>query len=112
MKKFILITVGLIVLLLAAAVILPIVFKDKIVELVKTTANENVNAHIDFNNDISLSLFSHFPDFTLGIRDLKVVGLNEFEGDTLISLKEFSATLDIMSVIKGDKIKVRQILLD
>lgn len=112
MKKIFLVILAVIVLLIASAIILPIVFKDKIVALVKTEANKNVNAHINFDNDITLSLFRNFPDFTLGINDLCITGIGDFEGDTLIALKEFRATLDIMSVIKGDKIRVRSILLD
>jgi hypothetical protein len=112
MKKVLLIIASLVVVLIASAIILPIIFKDKIVEIVKEEANKNVNAHINFDNDITLSLFKNFPDFTLGVNDLTIVGINEFEGDTLISLKEFRATLDIMSVISGDKIKIREILLD
>ncbi len=112
MKKFFLILLAVIILLLASAIILPIVFKGKIVDLVKTEANKNVNAKINFDNDITLSLLANFPNFTLGIKNLSVAGINEFEGDTLLSLKEFSATLDVMSVIKGEKIKIRSILLD
>ena len=112
MKKFILIFVSILVLLIISAIVLPIIFKGKIVEIVKNEANKNVNAKINFDNDITLSLFKNFPDFTLGINNLSVVGINEFEGDTLLSLNTFSATLDVMSVIKGEKIKIRGILLD
>jgi len=112
MKKFLLITLSIVALLLLSAIILPVIFKSKIVEIVKTEANKNVNAKINFDNDITLSLFKNFPNFTLGIKKLTVIGINEFEGDTLISLNEFSATLDLMSVVKGEKIKIRQILLD
>ncbi len=112
MKKVFYVIGGLLLLLIAAVFITPILFKGKIVELVKKTANENVNAKINFDNDITLSLISNFPDFTLGIKELSVVGINEFEGDTLVYLKEFSATLDIMSVINGEQIKIRKVLLD
>ncbi|MFI5222176.1 MAG: AsmA-like C-terminal region-containing protein [Bacteroidia bacterium] len=112
MKKFFIILLSIIVLLIAAIIILPIVFKGKIFETVKTEVNKNLNAKVSFNNDLTLSLLQNFPNFTFGIKDLTVCGINEFEGDTLLSLKEFRATLDIMSVIKGEKIKVREILLD
>lgn len=112
MKKFLIITISLIVLILGGLIAAPFLFKDKIVALIKEQANNNVNATINFNNDIDLSLIKSFPNFSLSIYDLSVVGINEFEGDTLIALKEFSATLDIMSVIKGDQIKVIKIFLD
>lgn len=112
MKKFLIITVSLIILILGGLIAAPFLFKDKIVALIKEQANNNINATINFNNDIDLSLIKSFPNFSLSIYDLSVVGINEFEGDTLIALKEFSATLDIMSVIKGDQIKIIKILLD
>lgn len=112
MKKFLYVIVGLILAVLASAIILPIAFKGKIIEMIKQTANENVNAKVNFSDDITLSLFSNFPDFTLGIKELSIEGINEFEGDTLVYLKEFTATLDVMSVIKGEQIKIREVLLD
>ena len=112
MKKFLIITVSLVVLILGGLIAAPFLFKDKIVALIKEQANNNVNATVDFNNDIDLSLIKSFPNFSLSIYDLNVVGIDEFEGDTLIALKEFSATLDVMSVIKGEQIKIIKILLD
>ena len=50
----------LIVLLLAAVIVLPIVYKTKIVEYVKAEANRNLNAHLDFNPDISSNPFAYF----------------------------------------------------
>lgn len=111
MKKLLLILAGLFIILIAAAVVLPIIYKDKIIALVKTTANESVNARIDFDNNITLSLFKNFPDFTLGIHQLSVAGINRFEGDTLLSLNDFTATLDLMSVLKGGPIRISSIEL-
>ena len=109
MKKILLITTGIVLLLLIAAVCIPFLFKDKIFNLVKESANKEINAVVNFNNDLSISIFSHFPNLTITVNDISVAGINEFEGDTLIAMKSFSATLDIMSVIKGDKIKVKGI---
>lgn len=111
-KKILITLTVVIVLLFAALIAAPFLFKDKIVQLVKDQANNHLNAVVNFDNDISLSLIKNFPNFSLGINDLSVVGVNEFEGDTLLALKSFSATLDVMSVIKGDQIKVIRILLD
>jgi hypothetical protein len=112
MKKFLLITGSVIIVLLGALIAAPFLFKDKIFAIVKEQANNNINATVNFDNNLDLSLLSSFPNFSLGIHNLSVVGINEFEGDTLLALKTFSATLDLMSVIKGDQIKVIKILLD
>lgn len=111
MKKFITIVATLLVVLFAAAIILPIVYKSKIVALLQTEINKNVHAKVSFSDDISLSLLKNFPNFTLGINELRVIGIDEFESDTLVDIKELSCTIDIMSVIKGDAIGIRKIYL-
>ncbi|MBX7206326.1 MAG: membrane assembly protein AsmA [Bacteroidia bacterium] len=112
MKKFIKIFAIVFVVLLAALIALPFLFKDKIVNAIKIAANENLNAKVSFNNDISLSLIKGFPNLSLGIDELCVANLAPFEGDTLAYLKNFSATVDLMSVLKGDQIKIKKIFLD
>ena len=88
MKKVLAIIGILFVLLLAAAIILPIIFKDDIFQLVKDEANNNLNAKIDIG-DFSMTLFKSFPDFTLQIDDVKVEGVDEFEGVTLAQIGTF-----------------------
>ena len=112
MKKFLKWFLFLFLFILIAAIVLPFAFKGKILQIAKEQANNNINAKVNFSDDMGLSLIKSFPNFTLEIKDLSVVGINEFEGDTLFESKEISATLDIMSVISGDKIKIRSILLD
>ncbi len=112
MKKIFIAFTVFIILLFGTLILVPILFKDKIVELVKQQANNNINAKVNFNNDISLSLIKNFPNFTIGIKDLSVVGIDDFDGDTLISWANMEATVDVMSVIKGDQIKVRKIRVE
>jgi len=112
MKKILISISILIGILLAAIILVPILFKDKLVELVKQQANQNINATVNFNNDINLSLIKNFPNLTVGIKDLSVVGINDFEGDTLIAWQNLEASVDVISVINGDQISVRKILLE
>ncbi len=102
------ITLGVILLL---AIILPFVFKGKIIEKVKDEANKQLYAKVDFS-EFGLSLFRSFPNFSLSVENFSVVGVNEFEGDTLASVKKLYATLDLMSVFSGDKINVKKIEID
>ncbi len=112
MKKFILILSSFLVLIIGALILIPYFFKDKIVQLIKEQANGQLTAVVDFDNDIELSLIRNFPNFTLGINNLSVANTGAFEGDTLLYLGHFSATLDIISVIKGEEIRVKAIVLD
>jgi len=112
MKRLLLILGLLILLLVGSAIAVPFLFKGKILDLAKETANKELNATVDFSNDISLSIFRDFPNLSLGIKDLSVVGANEFEGDTLAYLGHFYAELDLMSVIGGDRIHIQKIDLE
>lgn len=111
LKKIILSLVIIIALLLGAAIVLPIVYKDKIIALVKEEANKNLNAKINFG-DFGLSIISSFPDFRICMEDLSVAGINEFEGDTLAYIKELNLDVDIMSVINGKEIGINAIIID
>lgn len=118
MKKILkivsIVVLSLILLVLSAAIIIPIVFKEDIIEAVKGAANDNLNAYVEFQaDDFDLSLFTNFPDVTMEINNLSIVGKGKhFEGDTLVAFKSFSAGLDVWSVIGGDKIMVNGVYLD
>ncbi|MDQ3192306.1 MAG: AsmA family protein [Bacteroidota bacterium] len=110
-KKIFLGLLGFFVLLIATAVALPFIFKDKLIAKIKTEANKNLKAKVDFST-VDLTLFTSFPDFTLDLYDFSVVGIDEFENDTLASIKTLEFTIDIMSVINGGNIEIKSILLD
>ncbi len=88
-------------LILVLLIVAPFIFKDKIIEKIKTVANENLNAKLDFK-DVNLSLISSFPNFYLSIDDLSVVGIDEFEGLALAKVKNTALELNLKSVIEGN----------
>jgi len=100
-----------IVLILALLIATPFIFKNKLVELAKTEANKQLNAKVDFG-DFGLNLFSSFPDFRFNIENVSVVGVNEFEGDSLLALKKLSLDLNLMSVIKGENYQINAVKLE
>ena len=97
----------LIILLIA----LPFIFKDKIIQTVKDEANKSLNAKVDFG-DFDISLISSFPDFRFKIDNISVIGVGEFEKDTLAYIKQTRLDLNLMSVIKGEQYKIKEIILD
>lgn len=110
MKRLLRVLGVLIIIMLAAIILLPIIFKDEIIARAKTEINNNVNAQVEFA-DIGLSLFRSFPDFTLTIKDITVDGKDEFEGVRLLSLEKLRLDLDLMSVVSGSEFEIEQILL-
>ncbi len=91
---------------------IPFLFKGKIVKLIKEQANEQLNAKLEFKESIGISLIKNFPNLSISIEDLSLVGVQDFEKDTLFSAKNIALTLDLMSVINGEQIQIRKILLD
>lgn len=113
MKKFFYFIVGLIAFVLLAALLIPILFKDQIRAKIDAEISKKVNAYIYYDtNKFGLTLFRNFPNLTVQLGDFGVAGKDVFEGDTLIDVKSFEVTLDIMSVIKGDKISIKKIHLE
>ncbi len=100
----------LVVVIILAMVSIPYFFSGQIVQKIKEEINKNVNAQVDFK-DYSLSLFKSFPDFSLALEGLSVVGKEPFKGDTLAYIPKFSLTLDLMSVFKGSPYEIKKIAL-
>ena len=48
----------------------------------------------------------------MGLKNLYIAGINEFEGDTLFSVQEFEVVVDLISAIKMENIKIKRIFAD
>ncbi|MGZ3864994.1 MAG: hypothetical protein ACXVC6_11625 [Bacteroidia bacterium] len=110
MKKFLKWTGISLLILLVLVIALPFMFKGKLIQLAKDEANKSLNAKVDFG-EFDLTIFSSFPDFRFSINNVSVVGVGDFEKDTLAYLKKLQLDVNVMSVINGDKIKVKEIIL-
>jgi hypothetical protein len=111
MKKFfkiLLIVFGVFFLILLVA---PFFLKKPIEKIAKEQINKSLNAKVDFSG-IKISLIRNFPNAYVALENFTIVGIGEFEKDTLLSFKTFSVRVDILSAIKMTNIKVKSILLD
>ncbi len=90
----------LIGLLLATAIAIPVFFKDKILLMVKKTANDNLNATVDFK-DVDISILRSFPRLSVGISGVSVIGRDDFKNDTLIAADNIDFAIDLMKAING-----------
>jgi hypothetical protein len=105
MKKGLLITLGVVAFILGALLLIPILFKDQIQEKIDQEISNTINAQVVLDpQKISLSVFRNFPNITISV--------DGFAGDTLFAAKTTRLVADIMSVISGDKIKIKAFLLD
>jgi hypothetical protein len=98
-------------------ILLPLLFRDRIVQRVKAEVNRTLEARVDWR-DVGLTFFRDFPNLTLRLDDLTAVGIGRFEGDTLASIRHLGVALDLASVVRnalgggGKPIVVRSIDLD
>src|SRR5215469_7928809 len=100
MKKFFKITGIVFLVIIILMIVLPFVFKGKIIELVKKEVNKTLTADVDFKK-VGLSLFSDFPYLAVNIHEVSVVGRETFTGDTLVYMEKLHLAVNVMSVF-GD----------
>ncbi len=111
MKRQILIISGIVVLIFGILAALPFLYKDKLLARVKTTLNNQVNAKIDFT-DFKLSLFSQFPKVEMEIRNLSLIGINEFANDTVFSAGSISTNISLMEMISNKGLEINSLTIE
>ncbi|HEX7585574.1 MAG TPA: AsmA-like C-terminal region-containing protein [Prolixibacteraceae bacterium] len=111
MKRKIIIISGIVILIIGTLAILPFLYKDKLLAKVKTTLNSQINAKIDFS-DFKVSLFSQFPKVEMEIRNLSLIGINEFASDTILSAKSISTNISLMDMIRNKGLELKSLTID
>ena len=97
LKKGLKITGVTVAVILVFMLVLPFVFKDKVITIVKKEANEMLNAKLDFES-LDISLFSHFPSASIELNGLTLSGIDDFENDTLVSAESIDVAVNVMSL--------------
>ena len=98
-------------LLLAAALVVPMAFRGTLGEVVRREANARLAARLDFGS-LDLSLLRHFPHASLELKDLTLTGTERFEGDTILAADRISVVVDLMSLFGDEGFEVTKVLLD
>ncbi|MBW8323865.1 MAG: hypothetical protein K0M50_03785 [Prolixibacteraceae bacterium] len=111
MKRKIGIFIGIMVLIIFVLAALPFLYKDKLLEKVKTAINRQINAKVDFAA-FKLSVFSEFPKVKMEIQGLTVIGINEFSNDTVLSASSISTNISIMEMIRGEDLELKVLNID
>jgi predicted ester cyclase len=102
---------GLIILVLVLLFTIPVLFKEKIKTKVESVINESVNARVTFA-DYKLSFFRNFPNLSFSMKDLYVVGVAKFEGDTLAGFRSFDLVFNLSSLLGSSGYEIRSIIID
>src|SRR3989338_7892278 len=94
--------------LIAAIIIIPIVFKDEIKEMVLDEVNTMLKADVEIK-DFDLTFLSTFPNVTIQLYDVSVTGRTEFKGVKLAEIKQIEAHVGLWDVIGGDQIEIDEV---
>jgi uncharacterized protein involved in outer membrane biogenesis len=111
MKKFLTILVVGVLLLVVVLAAVPLLFKDRIVQYLKATANKNITATLNFS-DVDVSLIRNFPRATVRLTNLSIINQAPFLGDTLCSATTIDVALDPLAYVREGVVKIYSLNLD
>jgi len=110
-KIFSKIILGILLFIVALAFILPLFFKRQIIHRTEKAINEKISGKVRFR-DIHVSMFRNFPDLTVTVSNLTVVGVGEFKGETLCSMKELLLGINLPGLILNQKTELKSVTLE
>ena len=94
--------------------LVPLLFRDRIERRLKSAVASAVNARVDWQG-ASVGILRDFPNPSLSLDGLTIVGIGAFQGDTLASVPSARLALGLGSVFgfvqHGDPIVVREVVL-
>jgi hypothetical protein len=94
--------------------LVPFLFRDRIAARLKAEIASSVNARVDWRS-ANVGLLRDFPNASLSLSGLSVVGVPPFAGDTLVTMKDARLVLELGSVVgflrQGDPIVIREVVL-
>lgn len=106
MKKALLILGAFLLLFAGAAILVPVLFKDRILQEVKHAANQQLDATLGFD-EVHISLFRHFPKLTVGLSDISITGKGTFAGVRLLHCKRADLAVDLYAALFEKKLVVK-----
>ena len=109
-KRILLTFAILIALLIVAAVVVPVLYKDKIEAAVKDQVNASVNATVEWG-DWDIGILRSFPNASVEVKHVRVCNKAPFEGICLADIGDVRITLGLMSLF-SDRIQVKRVALE
>ena len=104
------ITLAAIFVLLLCLILVPFLFKEKLGQVVKNTANKTLCTELNFS-EMDVSFIRHFPHLTINLSDFSLKSSAPFSQDTLISAEMVSFGVNLGSLVSGP-VEITKIYID
>src|SRR5829696_6041206 len=98
-RKLALGTGAIIAFCVALLIVLPFLFRHRIVSRLKAEIERSVDARVNWTR-VGLSVLRDFPNVTIRDDRPSVVGVNPFAGDTLVTMRTARLVHDVGSVVQ------------
>jgi hypothetical protein len=101
---------SILALVVAAAFLVPIIFKKDIQEAIDKQLANAVNAEIVFDIDkLNITLFKNFPNLTVEVESLGIINREPFAGEVLFATEKFGIEVNLANILFGEQLKVKGI---
>ena len=97
--------------LLGTLVLVPVLFRDALLEKTKSTISSNLNVQVGFDG-FSLSLLRNFPRASLSVTDVLVTGKGSFEGDTLLRIPALTTRFGLFDLLTPGNLTIQELILE
>ncbi len=107
-KRLLIICSSVLLVLIATLALLPFLFQKKLNASIQKELKLRYTARIDYSN-LNLSFYKDFPRISISLKELTVTDNDSFTDDTLASVEHLDISVDLRSLIKGDKYQVQSV---
>lgn len=110
-KKIAIVVFGVLIILILSSVLVATLYKKEINSYVVQATNKTLNARFSFS-DASISLIKSFPQLSIELEEIKIIGKNEFSKDTLAAIKKLEFQVGLMKYFFEDNIDIKKIKVE
>ena len=107
-KNILIAIVALLGVLVVGVALVPVLFRGRIVELLRSELNDRIDATVSFS-DVDVSLLSTFPTLTAAASELTITGKGDFAEVTLFTAESIGAGIDLIGLVLRSEITIESI---
>lgn len=108
MRRILFIILFTVVGIIGIMAIIPLFFKGSISEKIKTEINKQIEGKVDFS-EFHLSLFNKFPKVEMQVVCFSIVGVGDFQNDTLVSVESVTGAITFVELFKKKELKINSL---